>query len=136
MRKGQGVPVLVYDPTMDDEEFFGSEVTHDLEDFERRCDPWLPERELWTRAWARGVGGAPVQTLLGPDVTDSVCLRTKADASEGKCDWLCVTLHPSRRFNASFCLVRCSIAPNQTLQHRDVSVSVQRLQANLHVFVN
>lgn len=36
--KAKGIPVLVYEPTLDDSEFFGSEVTHDLEDFKRRAD--------------------------------------------------------------------------------------------------
>ena len=29
----KGVPVVVYEPTLDAPEFFGSEVTHDLEAF-------------------------------------------------------------------------------------------------------
>ena len=36
--KAKGIPVLVYEPTLDDPEFFGSEVTHDLEGFKRRAD--------------------------------------------------------------------------------------------------
>ena len=31
--KAKGVPVVVYEPTLDAPEFFGSEVTHDLEAF-------------------------------------------------------------------------------------------------------
>ena len=36
--KAKGIPVLVYEPTLDDPEFFSSEVTHDLESFKRRSD--------------------------------------------------------------------------------------------------
>lgn len=35
--KAKGIPVMVYEPTLDDEEFFGSEVTHDLGYFKERC---------------------------------------------------------------------------------------------------
>ena len=46
--KAKGVPVLVYEPTLSDPEFFGSEVTHDLGSFKSRCDlivanRWSPE---------------------------------------------------------------------------------------------
>ena len=46
--KAKGVPVLVYEPTFSDPEFFGSEVTHDLASFKSRCDlivanRWSPE---------------------------------------------------------------------------------------------
>ena len=46
--KARGVPVLVYEPTLSDPEFFGSEVTHDLDSFKSRCDiivanRWSPE---------------------------------------------------------------------------------------------
>ena len=34
--KAKGIPVLVYEPTLDDPEFFGSEVTHDLISFKER----------------------------------------------------------------------------------------------------
>lgn len=42
--KAKGVPVLVYEPTLDDPEFFGSEVTHDLGDFRSRCDVIVANR--------------------------------------------------------------------------------------------
>ena len=31
--KAKGIPVVAYEPTLDAPEFFGSEVTHDLEAF-------------------------------------------------------------------------------------------------------
>ncbi len=34
--KAKGIPVLVYEPTLDEPEFFGSEVTHNLTDFKAR----------------------------------------------------------------------------------------------------
>ena len=36
--KAKGIDVLVYEPTLDDAEFYGSEVTHDLDAFKKRCD--------------------------------------------------------------------------------------------------
>ena len=42
--KAKGIPVLVYEPTLDDAEFFGSEVTHDLEGFKQRCDVIVANR--------------------------------------------------------------------------------------------
>ena len=35
--KAKGVSVAVYEPTLDASEFFGSEVTHDLESFKERA---------------------------------------------------------------------------------------------------
>lgn len=42
--KAKGIPLLVFEPTMDDEEFFGSEVTHDLEGFKERADVIVANR--------------------------------------------------------------------------------------------
>ena len=42
--KAKGVPVVVYDPTLDAPEFFGSEVTHDLEAFKAGCDVIVANR--------------------------------------------------------------------------------------------
>lgn len=36
--KAKGVPMVVYEPTLDAPDFYGSEVTHDLEAFKSRCD--------------------------------------------------------------------------------------------------
>ena len=40
----KGVPVVVYEPTLDAPEFFGSEVTHDLEAFKAGCDVIVANR--------------------------------------------------------------------------------------------
>ena len=42
--KAKGVPVVVYEPTLDAPEFFGSEVTHDLEAFKGGCDVIVANR--------------------------------------------------------------------------------------------
>ena len=42
--KAKGIPVVVYEPTLDSSDFFGSEVTHDLEDFKARCDLIIANR--------------------------------------------------------------------------------------------
>ena len=48
--KAKGVSVLVYEPTLDASDFFGSEVERDLAAFKGRCDlivanRWNPELE-------------------------------------------------------------------------------------------
>lgn len=42
--KAKGVPVVVYEPTLDAPEFFGSEVTRDLEAFRAGCDVIVANR--------------------------------------------------------------------------------------------
>lgn len=42
--KAKGVPVLVYEPAFRDSDFFGSEVTSDLEFFKSRCDLIIANR--------------------------------------------------------------------------------------------
>ena len=42
--KAKGVPVVVHEPTLDAPEFFGSEVTHDLEAFRAGCDVIVANR--------------------------------------------------------------------------------------------
>ena len=42
--KAKGVKVVVYEPTLDDDTFFGSEVTHDIEYFKRTCDVIIANR--------------------------------------------------------------------------------------------
>ncbi|WP_303251523.1 nucleotide sugar dehydrogenase [uncultured Senegalimassilia sp.] len=42
--KAKGVPVVVFEPTLDAPEFFGSEVTHDLEKFKADCDVIVANR--------------------------------------------------------------------------------------------
>jgi nucleotide sugar dehydrogenase len=40
----KGVPIAIYEPTLDAEEFYGNRVTHDLEDFKASCDIILANR--------------------------------------------------------------------------------------------
>ena len=42
--KAKGVPVVVYEPTLDEPEFFGSEVTRDLAAFKAKCDVIVANR--------------------------------------------------------------------------------------------
>ena len=42
--KAKGVKVVVYEPTLNDEAFFGSEVTHDLDYFKRVCNVIIANR--------------------------------------------------------------------------------------------
>jgi UDPglucose 6-dehydrogenase len=42
--KAKGIPVIVFEPTLDDADFYGSEVTHDLEAFKTRSDIIITNR--------------------------------------------------------------------------------------------
>lgn len=42
--KAKGVPVVVYESTLDAPELFGSEVTHDLAAFKAKCDVIVANR--------------------------------------------------------------------------------------------
>lgn len=42
--KTNGVSVMLFEPTLDAPEFFGSEVTHDLEAFKAGCDGIVANR--------------------------------------------------------------------------------------------
>ena len=42
--KAKGVPVVVYEPTLDAPEFFGPEVTYDLDKFKAKCDVIVANR--------------------------------------------------------------------------------------------
>lgn len=42
--KTKGVPTVVYGPTLDAPEFFGSEVTHGLEALKAGCDAIVADR--------------------------------------------------------------------------------------------
>lgn len=42
--KAKGISVVVFEPTLDEDEFFGSEVTRDLESFKQRCDVIVANR--------------------------------------------------------------------------------------------
>ena len=63
--KAKGIPVLVYEPTLDDAEFFGSEVTHDLVDFKRRCDVIVANR--WSDELADVAGKVYTRDLFRRD---------------------------------------------------------------------
>ena len=58
--KAKGVPVVVYEPTLDAPEFFGFEVTHDLDKFKAKCDVIVANRwsddlaDVADKVWSRG----------------------------------------------------------------------------------
>lgn len=63
--KTKGVPVVVHEPTLGAPEFFGSEVTHDLEAFKAGCDVIVANR--WSDELADVSDKAYTRDLLERD---------------------------------------------------------------------
>ena len=61
----KGVPMIVYEPTLDAPEFYGSEVTHDLGAFKSRCDLIVANR--WNEELADVVGKVYTRDLFQRD---------------------------------------------------------------------
>ena len=71
--KAKGMPVVVYEPALDAPEFFGSEVTHDLEAFKAGCDVIVP------------TAGATSSRTWRTRCTRGICLRgTRGEAALGE----------------------------------------------------
>ncbi|MGP6174894.1 nucleotide sugar dehydrogenase [Corynebacterium sp. A21] len=57
--KAKGIPVVIYEPNLDQDEFFNSEVVRDLEEFKERCDVIVANRptkeldEVATKVYTR-----------------------------------------------------------------------------------
>lgn len=63
--KAKGIPVVVYEPTLDAPDFFGSEVTHDLEGFKERCGVIVANR--WSDELADVAGKVYTRDLFRRD---------------------------------------------------------------------
>ena len=60
--KAKGVPVVVYEPTLDAPDSFGSEVTHDLGAFKGECDMIIANR--WSEELASVAGKVYTRDLF------------------------------------------------------------------------
>ena len=63
--KAKGVPMLVYEPTLDADDFFGSEATRDLALFKERCDLIVANR--WSDELADVAGKVYTRDLFRRD---------------------------------------------------------------------
>ena len=63
--KAKGVPVIVYEPTLDVPDFYGSEVTHDLDSFKDRCDVIVANR--WNNELSDVAAKVYTRDLFGRD---------------------------------------------------------------------
>lgn len=63
--KAKGVPMLVYEPTLDAPDFYGSEVTHDLDAFKSRCDLIVANR--WSEELSDVAEKVYTRDLFGRD---------------------------------------------------------------------
>ncbi len=63
--KAHGIPVLVYEPTLDAAEFYGSEVVGSLDDFKQRCDVIIANR--WSEELAEVVEKVYTRDLFKRD---------------------------------------------------------------------
>lgn len=63
--KAKGVPVVVYEPTLNDPTFFGSKVTHDLKSFKESCDMIIANR--WSEELADVEGKVFTRDLFKRD---------------------------------------------------------------------
>ena len=64
--KAKGIPVVVYEPTLDAAEFFGSEVTHDLDEFKQRASIIVANRWNDELAECSPVAGVPARVGQRP----------------------------------------------------------------------
>lgn len=81
--KAKGVPVVVYEPTLDAPELFGSEETHDLAASKAKCDVIVANR--WSDELADVAAKVYTRDLLRRDLR---CWRGGAYALGLRAPWL------------------------------------------------